>query len=131
MRTSSTSDFTIVPNAPPMMIPMAMSSTLPRMMNALKSLSMCPSLWVGLRERPRNTGQEILRRLQVLEGPEIPAGQVHDRAEHRPHEAGERDHGTAPDPGRVVLRQLAHGGKHVGVEVRPGNMGEGAQGPVP
>src|SRR5215217_2977105 len=38
--TSSTSDLTMVPNAPPMMIPTARSSTLPRSAKALNSLSM-------------------------------------------------------------------------------------------
>ena len=40
MMTSLTSELTIVPNAAPMMMPTAMSSTLPRMANSLNSLSM-------------------------------------------------------------------------------------------
>src|SRR5262245_42888039 len=47
MMTSLTSEVTIVPNAAPMMTPTARSTTLPRMMNVLNSLSMgfspCPS----------------------------------------------------------------------------------------
>ena len=38
MMTSFTSEPTIVPNAAPMMMPTAMSITLPRMMNSLNSL---------------------------------------------------------------------------------------------
>ena len=37
--TSSTSDLTMVPNAPPMMMPTAKSTTFPRMANALNSLN--------------------------------------------------------------------------------------------
>ena len=37
MKTSFTSDATILPNAAPMMTPIARSSTLPRMMNFLNS----------------------------------------------------------------------------------------------
>ena len=39
---SSTTLVTIAPNAPPMMTPMAMSSTLPFMANSLNSLSIFP-----------------------------------------------------------------------------------------
>ena len=39
MITSATSDLTMVPKAAPMMMPMAMSSTLPRMANSLNSFS--------------------------------------------------------------------------------------------
>ena len=40
MITSLTSELTILPNAPPMTIPTAMSITLPRIANALNSCSM-------------------------------------------------------------------------------------------
>src|SRR3954464_5805910 len=50
MMTSSTNDFTMVPNAPPMMMPTARSSTLPRNAKALNSLSMgFPEQGSGLR----------------------------------------------------------------------------------
>jgi hypothetical protein len=39
MMTSLTSDVTILPNAAPMMMPMAMSMTLPRIANSLNSFS--------------------------------------------------------------------------------------------
>ncbi|MGQ0522595.1 MAG: hypothetical protein ACT4P8_02910 [Betaproteobacteria bacterium] len=42
MMTSLTSESTILPNAAPMMMPTAMSTTLPRMANSLNSFSMKP-----------------------------------------------------------------------------------------
>src|SRR5687767_10490105 len=49
MMRSLTAEFTMPPNAAPMMTPMARSSTLPRMANSLNSRNIQPSLFLRLR----------------------------------------------------------------------------------
>src|SRR6185295_15344116 len=69
MITSSTSDFTMVPNAPPMMIPTARSSTFPRMTKALNSLSIEGPGWrfTGYTSRPTPAQQPVLLYNLVLD----------------------------------------------------------------
>ena len=59
MMTSSTSDFTMVPKAPPMMMPTARSTTLPRIANSLNSLSIaaCLRSWDGTELPPDISGE--------------------------------------------------------------------------
>src|SRR5215831_10716482 len=57
IRTSLTSEVTIPPNAAPMMTPTARSTTLPRMMNVLNSLSMGLSLLACVRFEELQVGR--------------------------------------------------------------------------
>src|SRR3990172_8685000 len=63
IRTSPTNELTIFPNAAPMMMPTAMSRTLPRMTNFLKSPSMPTASRVSRRPGPLL----VRRRLRLVE----------------------------------------------------------------
>src|SRR3954464_9687588 len=87
MMTSSTNDLTMVPNAPPMMMPTAKSSTLPRSAKALNSLS------IGESRDEVATGyidESPLSR--ALEGPaaRLPLGEAAGKLTHLAEAAGSK-----------------------------------------
>src|SRR5262245_44105892 len=103
IRTSFTADVTIFPNAPPMMIPIAMSRTLPRMANSLNSFSMLTAH--PPRSDPGAGEGETARRLR---GPDA-----------------RRSRAPSVEPGPRLGRGRDHPGGRNPVQGRPGRIGVG------
>src|SRR6185295_2622527 len=70
--TSLTSDETIFPNAPPMITPIAMSSTLPFIAKSLNSFSICPPHDLASTSHSVIVGLSFLGRIEAIpEGHEV------------------------------------------------------------
>ena len=67
MMTSLTKLLTMVPKAPPMMMPTAMSTTLPRMANSLNSLNIIPSFVARLNSGLSEDNRQKLKTTEAVE----------------------------------------------------------------